>query len=186
MTELEKLNNEIERCTYCPFMEYKFNGTKELGFGEKYRIAFIGSSPAVTSNKSSGNSKFDSFFLDLLAKVNISRKDFYFTNLVKTSIPNNVKPTYEQLKHCKSHVIQELLIVKPQVVILLGKIVREAFDIGYPGTVITKILLPGVKKNKAVFYTMAHPGTLHYEPEREEKYLRQLKLGLRFYKRVLI
>lgn len=179
---MEELEVEILKCNYCPFMEYEFNGTKELGFGAYYRILFIGSSPAITSNKSQGNSKFDKFFVELLAKVGIAKDDFYFTNLVKTSIPKGVIVTDEQSKHCFSHVLKEIAIVKPQLVVPLGTIAREPFGIRWPDSFVKK----SISGKRMMVYPIAHPGTLHYHPEREQDYLRKLTKIFQHYKRNLI
>ncbi len=183
MTVLEK---EILDCKFCPFLEYEFNKTKELGFGQKNRIMFVGSSPAVTSNKSKGESRFDYFFEALMQKVDITKKDYYFTNLVKTSIPAKVVLTEEQAKHCFSHLLKEILEVKPQLIVLLGKVPRDAFGILYPNKIVMKKFNSKTYTHKAIVYAAAHPGMLHYKPDLEANYLKNLKIGLKYYKRILI
>lgn len=187
LTEIDVINDEIETCRFCPFQEYKFNPTKELGFGPHYRIMFVGSSPAVTSNKSEGESKFDYFFRKLLLKVGITQEDFYFTNLVKTSVPNGHDFLDENdSKHCMSHLIKEITIVKPQVIVLLGKMTREAFKIRYPETLVSKKFKSRYGSIKTKVFSLSHPGVLHYHPEQEAKYLKTLKKVLTNYNRILI
>lgn len=186
-TELDALNDEVLKCRFCPFQEYKFNETKELGFGPRYRIMFVGSSPAVTSNKSAGESKFDYFFKKLLLKVGITQEDFYFTNLSKTSVPSTHDfLTEDESKHCMSHLIKEITIVKPQIIVLLGKMTREAFKIRYPEKLVTKRFKSRRGSIKTKVFSISHPGVLHYHPELETKYLKTLKKALTNYQRILI
>jgi len=177
---------EIVDCKFCPFQEYTYNKTKELGFGNKYRIMFVGSSPSVTSNKSQGKSRFDFYLRDLLRKVDIEESDYYFTNLVKTSIPTGVIPTDEQLRHCMSHLVKEILDVKPQVIILFGKVTRDAFELKWPETFVSKTFTLGEKKFRTTIYPIQHPGILHYHPEQESKYLKSLTKAITKYKRILL
>ena len=179
---LSQTSIKIQDCKYCPFQEFDFNKSKELGFGNKYRIMFVGSSPAISSNKSCGKSKFDLFFNNLLSKVDISKRDYYFTNLCKTSIPKNLKLTEEQVQHCLSHLKEEIKEVKPQIIVLLGSICRDAFWIRYPD----KVYNMKIGSLKIKVYPIAHPGFLHYEPAEEKSYLKKLTKIHKYYKRILI
>lgn len=179
--KLEDLNKQILECNYCPYQEFDFNETKELGFGKANKILFIGVSPAVSSNKTQGNSKFDLFFQNLLSKINIKAEDYYFTNLVKTSIPRGMNPGTDEVRHCMSHLKKEILIVNPQIIIPLGSLTREAFEIRWPNKLLSKFISIGDLRKKFKVFPIAHPGSLHYHPEQEEAYLKTLKKATSFY-----
>lgn len=183
--KLEEVNKQIQACNYCPFLEYKYNSAKEYGHGHCNKIMFVGNSPSVLSNKRNKFSSFDIYFSKLLAKVELTSKDYYFTNLCKTSIPPGVILTEDQVKHCLSHLNKEIIAVKPQIVVLLGKQVRDAFNINWPGSVNVKIVSAAGEKHKTVFYTLPHPGFLKYFPDEEERYLQNLKKIFKVYKRPL-
>lgn len=183
--KIEEINKQIETCVYCPFQEYKFNRSKELGFGKPNKIMFIGSSPSMSSNKSQGHSSFDSFFNKLLLKVEITPEDYYFTNLCKTSIPANATLTEDQVKHCMSHLQKEILAVNPQIIVLLGRQVRSAFMLNWPENISVKIFKSKDARLKTVVYTLQHPGYLKYKPEDEEKYLLSLRKIFKYYKQQL-
>lgn len=182
---LEEINNQIETCVYCPFLEYKFNQKKELGFGKQYKIMFIGICPSLSSNRSPGYSSFDKFFNELLLKVEITKEDYYFTNLCKTTIPANVVLNDEQVKHCMSHLTKEIFEVRPQLIVLLGRQVRSAFGINWPESFSSKVFRSGDNKHKTYIYTLQHPGYLKYKPEEELKYLVSLRKIFRIYKQQL-
>lgn len=183
MTTIEQ---KILNCQLCPFMEYSFNDTKELGFGNKNRIMFVGSSPAITSNKSQGFGRFDLFFNEILSKVDITKQDYYFTNLVKTSIPKGVLPSDAEIRHCYGHLIEEILDVKPQVIVPLGEITRTALGLEYPYTFRNRLFKKGDQEYRTLTYAIAHPGMLHYKPEMEKQYLKNLRKILTVYKPVLL
>lgn len=181
----QELEQEILDCKFCPFQEYDFNKKKDLGFGSERRIMFIGTSPAITSNRSKGNSKFDKFFEELILKVGISKEEYYFTNLIKTAIPKNVEPTEEQLKHCYSHLVKEIMLVKPQLIVLLGKLARQPFNLKWPDTKKKFFFELKDDKHSAIVFTLSHPGALHYTPENEEEYIKKLKKILTNYQPTL-
>jgi uracil-DNA glycosylase family 4 len=182
----EELDKEILQCQLCPFQEYSFNKTKELGFGAQYRIMFIGLAPSISSNKSAGNSTFDHFFSSLLSKVELSAKDYYFTNLVKTAIPKDHSLTTEQIEHCNSHLEKEVLLVKPQVIVLLGRDTRQAFGFRYPAEKGFRVFKNNNESHRVKIYTMSHPAILYYHPEQEVRYLKALKKCIKDYKLILI
>jgi len=182
---IQELEQEIVDCNFCPFLEYDFNRKKELGFGKERRIMFIGSSPAITSNRIKGNSKFDKFFEKLLTKVDISKEEYYFTNLIKTAIPKNVEPTDEQLKHCYSHLVKEIMLIKPQIIVILGKLARKPFGLKWPDSKKKFFFTLKDDKHSATIFTLSHPGALHYAPEQEEEYIKKLKKILTNYQPTL-
>lgn len=180
---MQRINNELLACKECPFQEFEFNNSKELGFGSFGRIMFVGQSPAITSNKSQWASKFDEFFSEILEKVDIEEEDYYFTNLIKTAIPKHRLPTKDEITHCRSHLYKEIALVRPQILVLLGKPVRDAFNIKWPDS-FSKVRLPGASEFIRT-YAIAHPGYLHYSPEKEGEYLKKLNKIHKFYHRTL-
>ena len=171
---LEKINKEIQECPYCPFIEYEFNKVRELGFGEKGKIMFIGLAPAISSNRSQGQSRFDFFFENLLKQVGIKRSDYYFTNLCKTAQPRDIILDEEQIEHCKGHLMQEILEVDPILIVFLGKVVREAFFVMWPEYLVRRRIDTRSKSKFFKCFALAHPAMLHYRPELKEKYLKAL------------
>lgn len=181
-----EINKEISECQFCPYLDYSFNVKKELGFGKHHRILFVGLSPAVSSNRSQGNSRFDKYFSELLGEIGITKDDYYFTNLCKTSIPKNKVLSNDEIAHCMSHVRKEIIEVKPQIIVLLGYQVRKAFGVHYPEQTVHRFFKNDTTSLRIACFSIAHPGVLHYEPGKKEKFLKAMSKGLRTYNRPLI
>jgi len=151
---LKELNILIRDCTECS------KGPKELGWGTPEKILFVGQCPTQNSvEKIGGESNFDLFFLDLLARIGITEKDFYFTNAVK--IP---KRTYdlsiEEQDHFLGHLLDEIVLIKPKLIIALGNSAKVSLQRGrqkfihimhpaslkYKGSIYRKLLISELKK----------------------------------------
>lgn len=168
------------KCNFCPFIEYQFNiGTCE-GHGEKYRIMIINMQPGFYRDKS------EKQIYSLLSEVGIKEKEIYLTYLCKSIIPKGIKMTPEQEKHCLSHINKEIVTVKPQLVVLLGAGVRDAFWIRYPETVTSKTFKDGDLSHKTKIYPIQNPATLYYSPELKDNYIKTLTKIHRYYKPILI
>ena len=148
----EYINQTIKSCKLCPDREK----TKEFGWGVRGQIMFVGQNPADSNTTGlQGTSNFDNFFLDLLKPLNLTKDDFYFTNLVK--IPGNIRDFSRQtLWHCGDHVIDEYVAVDPKIIITLGKY----------ATRYTKI-----ESKESLF----HPAAIRYGKRTAEQWQEQLK-----------
>jgi len=68
----------------------------------------------------------------MLEKCEVNREDVYITNMVKTRPPENRDPTPDELASYSEYLNQELDIIKPEVIVTLGRFSMGKF-------------LPGVK-----------------------------------------
>lgn len=151
------LNRSIEVCKLCPQTE----GKKELGWGVKEQIMFIGQSPSPNNFEGKqGDSEFDLYFLRLLQPVGITKEMFYFTNLVKSPIRRIRDLERKTLTHCSEHLIDEYLNIKPKVVVALGKYAERY----------TRV--PNLE-------TMPHPSAIKYGTLTEEQWVDSLRRVLR-------
>ena len=113
--ELKKLYEEIDKCRGCP------PGTRELGWGSPEKILFIGQCPPARQQK------FDKYFFDLIERVGIKDGDFFFTNIVKTPVDMN-SIDRGLFSHCAQHVDDEIKLIKPRVIIGLGRHAASFID----------------------------------------------------------
>lgn len=159
--ELKTFHNELEACEDCP-IDKRFK--HEFGWGVFGKIMFIGQCPAFSNkNGKRGNSEFDKFFLELIQPLGLTFSDFYFTNLVKIPVKiNDVNP--EVLEHCASHLLKEVEIVKPKVILCLGK-----FSYLY------------ARKAGINCRPLAHPGSIKYNTITQEQWILELSQKLHQY-----
>ena len=62
-----------------------------------------------------------------LKTAGLTRKDVWITNVVKCATVGNQQPTPEMKKKCRKFLIRELNIIKPRLVITLGKYAAKGF-----------------------------------------------------------
>lgn len=108
-------------------------------------IVFIGEAPGKAEDEqgvpfvgASGK-----FLNEMLASIDLNRNDVYITNIVKYRPPNNRDPSPEEKREFWPYLMRQLEIIKPKVVITLGRHSGAAFisdlhisrDHGQPRTV---------------------------------------------------
>lgn len=131
-----KLDNIIETCNRCHLASDNDKLLPQSGKGAGREYMLVGVAPSIarinqpTNNKVMpfGDKKFTSYWLGkILADLEISENQYYITNLIKCSIPNNDKPEEKDYSTClRLFFWQELCLISPKKIICLGNI---AYDI---------------------------------------------------------
>jgi len=62
----------------------------------------------------------------ILKKCKIERKNLYITNLIKTKLPGNRKPTEKEIRKWIPVLMREIKKVKPRIIVLLGDTATQA------------------------------------------------------------
>lgn len=76
------------------------------------------------------------FLNEMLASIELDRKDVYITNIVKYRPPNNRDPSPEEKAAFLPYLIRQLEIIQPKVVITLG---RHSMEYFLPGRKISEV-----------------------------------------------
>ncbi len=94
----------------------------------------------------------------LLVSINIKREDVYITNMVKTRPPENRDPEPQELDAFAKYLDQELEVIKPQVVVTLGRFSMGKF---LPGVKISSVhgkpQVVNFKDRELLVVPMYHP-----------------------------
>lgn len=98
----------------------------------------------------------------LLASIGLERQDIYITNVVKFRPPENRDPTKEEKEACLPFLTMELEIIKPRIVVPLGRHALMQFlpdiSIGVAhGT-------PHLHANGYTVFPLYHPAAALYNP----------------------
>lgn len=135
--QLEYISHLVGECQKCDL--YK-NATHSVpGFGNPAAaIVFIGEAPGEQEDKQGlpfvGNS---GKLLDkLLNTIKVPRTDVFICNILKHRPPENRDPTPEEIKVCVPYLKAQLKIIKPKIIITLGRFAMNYF---FPGESIGKI-----------------------------------------------
>lgn len=128
-TELDALRQEIIDADVCSQLR---TSATQLVMGDgnpQASIVFIGEAPGKQEDiqgvpfvGASGK-----FLNEMLAQAGLVRSDVYITNIVKYRPPNNRDPSEQEKHEFWPYLMRQLEIIKPAVVITLGRHSMECF-----------------------------------------------------------
>lgn len=122
--QLDKIAKEIENCKICK--EGK-SGKAVVGEGNPdAKIVFIGEAPgkneAIVGRPFIGRS--GKFLRAQIAEIGLKESEVYITSPVKY-LPDRGTPTSEDIAHGRIHLMKQLAVIKPKIVVLLGRVAAE-------------------------------------------------------------
>jgi len=163
MSELSQLNQQIRQCQKC-----RLGATRTLavpGEGpEDCKIVFIGEAPGFHEDQQGRPfvGAAGQFLDQLLASINIARRDVYICNVIKCRPPANREPQPDELQACRPYIDQQLALIKPKLVITLG---RYSMELVFSGVSITRVHGIPKKVGDLVYFPMFHPAAALHQPK---------------------
>lgn len=128
--QLKKIKDEVVALTNSPLYEYRIKNKNKPVIGQgnhDARIIFIGEAPG--KNEAETGVPFcgaaGRVLDELLASINLKRKEVYVTNVVKDRPPNNRDPTPQEIELYSPFLIRQIEIIKPAVIATLGRFSME-------------------------------------------------------------
>ncbi len=117
------------------------------------------------------------FLAEMLGSINMKREDVYITNVVKYRPPNNRDPLPEEKEACRPWLNEELVAIKPKLIIFLG---RHAMSNFFPEEKISAVHGKLLKKHIAgmpteYFLPLYHPAAALYNGGLREELLFDFK-----------
>lgn len=175
MSTLTDLYREIAECQRCSL--YKAATRAVPGEGpENAKIMFIGEGPGYHEDQQgrpfvgAAGQLLDT----LLASVDLKREQVYIANMVKHRPPNNRDPLPGEIAACKPWLDRQLEIIRPKMIVTLG---RHSMEMFFPGKSISKIHGTAVKRGEMICFAMYHPAAaLHQQSLRQEIETDMLKM----------
>ncbi len=117
----DNLKSEAVECSRCHLRE---NCTQVvMGEGNtNNKIMLIGEGPGADEDKQGRPfvGKAGQLLNEIMQDVNLKRKDFYITNIVKCRPPENRKPRPDEMDACAPILKAEIKLVKPKVIVPMG------------------------------------------------------------------
>jgi DNA polymerase len=137
MSALTELAEVISRCAACTLCQTRTKAVPGEG-PENAAIMFIGEGPGRDENRTGRPfvGAAGQFLSRLLAANGIDRSSVFITNVVKCWPPGNRDPLPEEIAACRTYLDQQLAIIKPKVVVTLG---RYSMARWFPGQSISRI-----------------------------------------------
>ncbi len=101
---------------------------------------------------------------EMLGIIDVNRENAYICNIVKCRPPNNRDPLPEEQDACFGHLEQQLAILKPRIIVCLGRI--AAMRLIRPDFRITKEHGTWTERNDVWYTAMYHPSALLRDPSK--------------------
>lgn len=120
--DFDSLENSAKSCHLCNLSKTR----KNVVFGEGHRNAklmFIGEGPRAGEDESGRVfvGRAGDIITNIIEKVlGLKREEVYIANIVKCRTPENRVPTMEEASACKPYLMQQIEMIKPQIIVALG------------------------------------------------------------------
>jgi len=156
---IEELEENVKKCNKCTLCKNRKNTV--LGTGNiNSKIMFIGEGPGADEDiqglpfVGKAGKLMNQAFLGL----GINRDDVYIANVVKCRPPNNRNPEKDEINACMDYLRNQVIIVKPKIIVLLGNIALKSILGDEYG--ITKARGKWIEKKGILYMPTFHPAAL--------------------------
>ncbi len=130
LQELYDLEQEVHKCTKCTLFKTRKNSVFGEGSIKSVRIMFIGEGPGENEDLLGRPfvGKAGNLLTDIIEKgMKIKREEVYITNIVKCRPPQNRNPEHIEIMSCINYLYEQIRLINPEVVVLLGAIALKTF-----------------------------------------------------------
>ena len=157
---LAELHGLIDSCTKCEELaEYRSQPVPGIGPSDA-RVVFIGEAPGRWEDQKGEPFVGDAgtYLTELLEKIGLDRTEVFITNVVKCRPPDNRNPKAPEMENCEPYLERQLALIKPDLVVLLGRVALERF---FPKEKITEAAAKPrrrvVGEREMTFLPLLHP-----------------------------
>jgi len=122
------LKENILHCQKCPLFQERENAVPGEGNLEA-ELMFVGEAPGHDEDVQ--GQPFVGRAGQLLTKIinamSFQRQEVYITNVIKCRPPQNRTPYKKEIEQCAPHLLEQIEIINPKVIIALGKVAADFF-----------------------------------------------------------
>lgn len=178
---LEEIENEVKNCTKCKLCKL---GRKQTVFGTgnpNADIMFIGEGPGADEDAQGQPfvGRAGKLMNQAFRGLGIKREEVYIANIVKCRPPNNRVPEKDEAIACLDYLRNQVLIIKPKVIVLLGNTaLKNILGDSYG---ITKCRGNWIVKKDIRYMPTFHPAALLRDETKKIDFWNDLKLVKDFY-----
>jgi uracil-DNA glycosylase family 4 len=126
-------------------------------------IMFIGEGPGFHENEQGRPfvGAAGKYLDELLAKINLQRKDVFIGNVVKCRPPSNRDPLPDELAACSDYLERQIQVINPKVIVTLGRYSMARF---LPNAKISDVHGQAFKIKGRLIVPMFHPAAALHQP----------------------
>jgi len=159
--ELDNLQQQIIDDKVCPELSA---GATQLVFGDgnpDADLVFIGEAPGKKEDQQGLPfvGAAGKFLNDMLETIGLKRADIYITNIVKYRPPENRDPSPEEKAAFLPYLQKQIAIIKPKLIITLG---RHSMECWLPGLKISQIHGQLKRIKGQAYLPLYHPAAALY------------------------
>ena len=162
MSEINDIRNRVVSCVNCNLSKTRTNAVPGIG-NVNSDVIFVGEAPG--RNEDLQGKPFvgtaGQILSEALEFAGFTRDQVYITNVVKCRPPNNRQPITEERNACRQYLSEELRIIHPKIICILG---NTAYSSLLDGSEITKNRGKLVKSNGQLYFVTVHPAAVIYNP----------------------
>ena len=154
--ELNQLHAEVRACVKCGLHATRTQAVPGMGPCPA-DVMIVGEAPGFNEDRQgepfvgAAGKLLDT----LLARIGLGRSDVYITNVLKCRPPQNRDPMPNEVESCSPYLARQLSLVKPKVVLVLG---RHALERLLPGQgSISRIHGSLVRRGDVAYVPLYHP-----------------------------
>ena len=171
----EELENAIKDCNKCKLC----SGRKNIVFGTGNKnadIMFIGEGPGADEDIPGEPfvGKAGKLMDKAFEALGIQRKEVYIGNIVKCRPPQNRNPEPDEAKECMDYLRNQVILVKPRIIVLLGSIALKNILGEEHG--ITNSRGKWIERKGIWYLPTFHPAALLRDDSKKIDFWRDLKL----------
>ena len=176
---LTNIRAEIGDCTRCPLA---FEGRHTIVYGDgspNARILFVGEGPGADEDAQGVPfvGKAGQLLNNMITAMGLKRDEVYIANIVKCRPPQNRVPEPEEANTCTPFLMQQIGVVRPQVIVALGA-TAATYLLGArsPLSALRGRVHPVLGTRLIVTY---HPAFLLRDPSQKKEAWSDLQLAMR-------
>ncbi len=119
---MEQINKEIRECQKCELWKQRKNPVPGEG-SLNPRVVFIGEAPGYWEDVKGRPfvGAAGKLLDEMIRRIGLSRETVYITNILKCRPPKNRDPRPEEIKACTPFLEKQLEILKPEIIVTLGR-----------------------------------------------------------------
>ena len=170
---LEIIQEKVKVCKKCDLCNTRKNAVPGKG-NQKADVVFIGEAPGKNEDLhgepfiGTAGKKLN----DALENAGLPRNNVYITNIVKCRPPNNRIPNDIEKSMCSNYLENELAIINPKIVCLLG---NTSFYSILGGKEISKNHGKFISRNDRMYFVTFHPAAIIYNQKLEKIFKSDIK-----------
>jgi uracil-DNA glycosylase len=152
---MEQIHNNVKSCKKCRL----YQGAKQGVPGEgniDTELAFVGEAPGAVEDETGRPfvGRAGKLLETLLKEIGYKREDVWIGNIIKHRPPGNRDPLPDEIKACEPYLEMQLKIIKPKLIVTLGRFAMNYF---YSDGKITRDRGQLIKAGNYNIYPVYHP-----------------------------